>query len=637
MKNLLLLLNLHSHSTERIVLRVFFAVSLISSILIFSACEDDSDNGGPAGLGKPFNIVVDGLNNSIVSVAYVSADGSKMFVRAVADDYYYRSSNGGETFTLVENAFATKTVAIDNQGNLLTYDNKIFIGSSGFQNVTAPGEIILGDNGKMFSYHLNTGKVFAKNVTDASFTEVPMPITPTPGSGGSTYHAVKAIGKGLLFIDASGAATRTIKTFLLDEASMTWSERAFTVERSAINNCNGLSQNERYKYVGNNTIALKGCSGFALLNVSTGAVTTLGFPPIEGMATMGEPFMDNQNNLYVYGGNYSTPPVYSVYKYSGSSWAVSNDIRLPSGTDNLPFAADASNNLYFNGQAPGPTTLSGFVKYNAQANSMTELGAPAYDVTITDATAVSESRVLLVAENKLIDFTSGGLEVVDIGEVSHVNILSDGRWVAGGRDRIQISDDEGETWTETKNIFSSIDTDGVSLKVFRTRLVDGKVLVSGLFHWQYYNQALGVYQDKYENMFVEFDGNSSSDSDTNIPNDLLPTCIGPDGTVYGKGQFVSDFGSTTDHYEIKPGETPELLTSIGFSPMIITDDNLQMAIGVAADQSGFEVIVRNNTTDEWRSANTPLPGGLTGSYEALKIIQSGNRMVFVKSGEVYVN
>jgi hypothetical protein len=613
-------------------------LAAIIVVVSFQSCREDEDPQGPAGaLGKSFNLAVDKITNSTVKSILVSADGTKIVIGSPLDNKRYYSTDGGATFNMIENVYVASAVAVDNKGSFILQNGSAYH-SNAIVNLNAPGTIMLGDNGKVFSWHHNEGKMFYKVFADASFTQAVMPITPTPGSGGSTYYAMKAIGKGALVIDAKGTDTRTVRAFLLDETSLQWTEKTFTVPVADINGCSALQRFEKFTYGGNNIILMTGCKGVALLNMNDGSTKLLPYPTIDGIPAAGEPFLDNKGQVYLMIGAYGAISALPMYVHNGSTWSVASDImyNFESG---YVMATDGAGNLYYNSRSGAGESLTGLVKVNAQTGARTPINAPKVTSRIHDAVAPSNDVILLVTDQKLLryDVNTRKATAFNIGEISHVNILPDGRWLAGGADRILTSTDEGANWTETKEIFSKANKNRGAATVVKSRIVNGKLLISGVFWYTYQNLSLGLTQNKYDNIAVEVSGTTSTEISYQFPADFQPSCFAPDGTLYGIAEFVTEFGTTTDFYELKPNTAPLRFTDPGLriTPMIITDENLQMGVGSSTTGTGLEVFTRNGSIEPWAPTNTMLPAA-TVNFSSYKIRESGGKIVVVADSQVFL-
>ena len=629
------------HSTNKFsaaFIRIMIVICLFSGV---SSCDNEEDPHGPeSALGESFTQIVDGLTNSFARSVIISADGSKILAVPHGSNAFVYSSDGGATFSALDNAYLNNIEAVDNQGTFYVPGYGLYRNNT-FLTLSAPGQVILGDNGKVFSYDANWGKLYQKNVTDTDFNEVTLPIAVTPGSGGYTYYAIKAMGKGILFIAVTGYQSKTLKTFLLDEGTLQWSEREFTFEYSSISSCAGPATNETYSFAGRNILIAKGCSGLALFDLSNGNKTFVNFPEIEGMKNIGDAAIDNKGQLHLIAGAYSAYAPLDVYVYDGSSWTKNTDIVMAGTGGNLILKADADCNLYYNSGSGAGESLAGLVKFNAQTGIKTGMNVPTTNVTITDAALVDSDELLLIAERKLLryDISSHEFSMPGITDVSHVNVLSDGRWVVGGVDRVLVSHDHGATWTETKNIFSSVNPARGSASVIKSRMINGQLLLLGTFAYKYDNLSLGITQDKYDNIAVHFDGTISSATAHQYPSDFITTGVGPDETIYGYAYFVTETGSTPDYYEVKQNIAPVHLNTQGeieFSPQIITDDNIQMSIKPASSGTAYEVVIRKSSNEEWQSSSTELPGGLVAAT-VTKIIQSNARIIWIYGTDVYLS
>ena len=612
---------------------------IILSFLIIISCKEDDPSGAEGALGKQFNLALGQVTSSLATSILVSADGTKIFVSTspTGGPYYY-SADGGKTFTQKENIYLRYATYIDNQGNILTSDKYLFVNSAA-TTVTSFDELILGDNGKIFSYNQNSGTIKYKNISSGDFTAVTMPITPTPGSGGSTYYCKKAPGKGLLFIDVSGSGTRTVKAFLLDEVTMMWSTHTLTFDTNSINNCTTLNRFERFAYLGSNIVTVKGCTGTAMLDLATSNTTYLNYPNIENAIDTdlrdGQIFLDNKKQVYIVVGTYADLNKKFVYRYNGTTWSQLDGYVALS---QLPvFTADQAGNIYYNASDGAGESIQGAVKINVTTNEKTPLALPLVKLNITDAAAISSNTLLVVVEGRLYehDITGNTITKMSLSDINHINVLSDGRLLAGGPDKVYLSSDDGKSWTETKKVFSSVDATKAGFAVTRSRIVNGKIMLTGVYSYTYNNLSLGITQNKYDNVVVEFDGSGTTKLSYQFPSDFLPSAIGPDATIYGVALFVSEFGTISDVYELKQNVTPERLKMPKGSPQIVTDDGLQMSVLNAKTGGGYEVVTRGSSGEDWASTNTPLPAG-SGSG-TLVLRQSGDRLVFIHDTEVYVS
>ena len=615
---------------------------LTFTILLLTSCKEDERVGPEGALGKSFNLAVPSITSSIAYSLLVSSDGTKIFSATQANNSgFYYSSDGGKTFKQIDNIYLNSATAIDNNGNILLSNAQIFTNGA-IASMNSFDQLILGDNGKVFSYNQNSAIIKQRTISGGDFTTVTTPFSATPGSGGSTYYALKAPGKGLLFLDVSGSvtATRTVKAYLLDEASLTWTNATVTFNSGTLNTCNNLNRFERFTYAGNNTLTVKGCTGTALIDLTTTNATNLTYPPIENVIDTdlrdGQIFVDNKKQVYIIAGSYDDLTRKYAYKFDGTQWAQVDGFLALNTTS--VFAADQAGNIYFNSVKGAGESLKGAVKMNVNTGTQTGLTLPTTGLTISDAATIGNDHVLVAVEGTLYDYdvVSGTKISTALKDINHINVLSDGRWLAGGTNHLYLSGDNGKNWIETKNIFSSIDPKMGSAAVYKSRIINNRIVINGVHKYLYYNLSLGVEQKKYDNIMIEFDGQTATKLSYQFPPDFLVSSLGPDGTAYGTALFVSEFGTVVDRYDLKENVTPERLKNGGITPQEITDSGLQMTINNTKDGLGFEVVTRGSSAEDWASSNTPLPGG-AGSYDGLQIRLSGDKVLFIRQSEVYLS
>lgn len=609
-------------------------------IVLLAACNKDEDPAGPAGaLNKPFNLVMTGLESTVAHSIVVSGDGNWILAgvnNQTNPDFWY-SKNGGTTFSQVSQSMQNRVkgvVAISNQGVIINNQNQVWNLEAGTQVPVSGGEyVILGDNGKVFVYHFNSATLSFKNIGDANFQTITKPVVAQPGSA-NVYQAVKAPGKGVAFVVSPVTrANKNVDVHVLDEGTMTWSSYSVSVIWNNINNCNNLQMYERFTFGNAKTMIMKGCSGMAVIDVTSGQTRYVPYPVIENVVPEsfrdGLTLMDNAGDLYISAGAFGQSSL--VYRFKDDQWKLAFDNRDASTV----VALDANGNIFYNSWKSEALVMKSPVKENVQSGDRKILQLPREKEQILDA-IVLDDEIILVSALQLFryDMASSSLTRFSLDNISHFNILSDGRWVAGGSDEIHISNDEGKTWTKTDKLFSpSVTQFQVGMTVTDTRLVNGQLMILGTSTYYYNNLTLGLTQTKHDNMLVSQSGGKQN---YQFPSDMSDGVIAPDGTLYGSALFVSEFGSVSDFYIIKPGTTPTRLTiKQGPTPHIITDDGLQITLRGAVEGGGLEINTRGNVDEEWKSASEVLPN--SSSFNGvMKLRAGGDGITFINGPEVYV-
>lgn len=615
------------------------ASSLILTVITLAfliSCKDDEPSGPAGALGKSFNLAIDKVTSSLAYSLLVSPDGTKILASMVYNNTeLYYSTDGGTTFTrTAEGMFLHNFLDIDNQGNILTDDDRVFNNGTFVNSVSTFDKLILGSNGKLFSYNANSGAIkYSEAGTITAFTDLTLPATSTPGAA---YYVMRAAGKGLLYLEVKSG---TVKAFILDESTMQWNDAVtFTYDYQTLNACGTLSRYERFAYSGSNIITVKGCTGLALLDLTNSNTTYINFPDVEEIVDTdirdGQLFIDSKKQVYFTARSYADISNMVVHKYDGSSWtSIDGFIPMENSVSNL--ATDQAGHIYYNTSNGAGESVKGTVKVDVDNNTKTGLALPTTSLVITDAAGTGNDHLMIVVGSELYDYDISQHKATHMGltAISHINVLSDGRFVAGGNDHVYISTDDGKNWTETKNLFSSVDATKGNASVTRSRIINGKIVMTGVYQYYYDNLSLGVRQTRYDDIAIEF-SNASAMLPYQFPADFLPSAIGPDGIVYGIALFVNEFGTTTDRYELKPGTAPERLETKGISPQIVTDEGLQLAISPKQSGGAFEIVSRSSSTGEWASTNTTLPGTFTGEN---LLRQSGDKLVYVHQTEVYLS
>jgi hypothetical protein len=393
----------------------------------------------------------------------------------------------------------------------------------------------------------------------------------------------------------------------------------------------------KFTYAGNNIITVKGCSGVAVVDLSTSDKTEITFPDIEHLIYTdirdGQIFVDDKKQVYFAAGTYEDLSRKFVYKYNGTGWSVLEGY-YPVGTMSV-FAADQAGNIYYNASDGAGESIRGAVKIKVTSHERKALSLPLNQLLITDAAAISNNTLLLIVEGDLYehDITAGTTVKTSLSGVNHINILSDGRLLAGGADVVYLSSDEGKSWAGTTKVFSSVDATKDAAAVSRSRIVNGKIILDGVYAYFYDNLTLGLRQSKYDNVAVEFDGGKSTKLPYTFPGDFQPQAIGTDGVIYGFAVLQFDFQSVTDVYELKPNVASDRLPE-GTSPQVIADSGLQMSVR-GAQNGGLEVMTRNSSSEEWKSTNTPLPALSSGGSVDLRL--SGDRLLVIHGTELYIS
>jgi hypothetical protein len=607
-------------------------------IALLAACSKDEDPAGPAGaLNKPFNLALGGIESTTGYKIAVSPDGTKVLVgigNDVNPEFHY-SKDGGATFSPALSINLRYASEISSNGLVLTSQNRVYQAESGVEVPISGGEtVILGDKGKVFVYHFNSATISYKNVGEPAFQPITKPVPANPGSA-EAYSAIKVPGKGLAFVVSPiNRSDKTISAHILDEATMTWSSHSAPVVWNSINGCNNLGQFERFVFGSNNTLIMKGCTGMALMDLAAGTTKYVAYPAVTNSFPEsfrdGLTMMDTKGSLYVAAG-VAGEPFFRLYQFKDNKWEALPGNAI--GTQAL--AMDNNNNIFYNSEKSEGTIIRSPVKVNVQSGTKTLLALPRTKEQIFDAIVVDD-EVVFISSLKLYRYgiAGGELTKVDLSNISHFNILSDGRWVAGGADEINISTDKGKTWTKTDKLFSpSLTQFQVNLVVTDTRIVNGQVMILGTSTYYYNNQSLGSQQVKHDNLLVSLSGGKQN---YQFPPDLSDGVIGPDGTLYGVALFVSEFGTVSDFYEIKTGVAPKRLTvKQGPTPHIIGDDGLQITLRGAFEGGGLEIFTRKSVDEDWTSVSEKLPNTSTVNG-IMKLRAGGKGLTFVNGPEVYV-
>ncbi len=605
-------------------------------IALLTGCSKDDDPAGPAAaLDKPFNLVMTGLESTIAYSLMVSPDGTKVLAginNEVNPEFHY-SKDGGATFSPVTgmNGNLKYATELSSNGLVLTSQNRVYNMEGGTQVSISGGElVVLGDKGKVFVYHHNTATLSQKSITETAFQPITKPVVANPGSAAS-YYAIKVPGKGVGFVVSPiNRSDKTVSVHILDEANMTWTSHNAEITWANINTCNNLMQSEKFVFASSSVMIMKGCSGMALIDIAKGETKYVKYPasPTTPNSDLdGTIAIDNSGNMFIAAAS-ATEPIRRIFQYKSDKWEVAfNNLESSS-----LMAMDNNGILYFNSGAGEGTVMKSPVKVNIQSGAKTLLPLPRMKEQVFDAIAL-ENEVILVTSSRLFryDIASTSLTKFDLNSISHFNILSDGRWVAGGADEIYLSSDEGKTWAKTDKLFSpSLTPFQQGLVVTDTRIVNGQLLILGTSTYTYQNLSIGVTQVKHDNMLVALGGGKLN---YQFPADFSDGIIAQDGTLYGSAMFVSDFGNSLDFYEIQPATPPRQLTiKQGPPPHVITDDGLQMTLGNAG--SGFQVVTRKTVDEEWTPVGSPLPN-TTSSFSGLKLRAGGGGLTFINISEVY--
>lgn len=605
--------------------------------LLAAGCNKDEDPSGAAGaVNKPFNLVVNGLESTTAYKLMVSPDGTKVLVGIDNDvnPAYHYSKDGGTTFTQVGEALNRNlryASEISNNGIVLTSQNQVFQMEGGAAvTVSGANYVILGDKGKVFIYDHNSSTISHKNVGESTFQPIANPVTVNPGGG----VVVKAPGKGVaLVVPGIPRADKTVAVYLLDETTLTWSTHSAPLVWSNINGCNNLNQFERFAFGANNTLIMKGCTGMALMDLAAGTTKYVTYPVITNVVP--ESFRDGMTLMDKSGALYVNAQVFGeyfsrLYQYKDNKWEAFGDNQVGIAT----LALDMNGNIFYNSLKGEKAVIKSPVKLNIQSGARILLNLPRTKEQIVDAVAVGD-EVMVISNSVLYRYNiaAGELKSVDLPNISHFNILSDGRWVAGGADEIYLSTDKGTSWTKTDKLFSpSLTPLQVGMAVTDTRIVNGQLLILGTSTYYYNNLTLGIRMTKHDNMLISLNGGKQN---YQFPVDMYDGKIGPDGVLYGCAAFVSDIINTLDFYEIKTGATPTRLTlKQGPTPHIITDEGMQIALRGAFDGVGLQVYTRNNVSEEWKAVGEKLPNTAT-TNGVMKLRAGGSGLTFVNGPEVY--
>lgn len=611
-------------------------LALVIPVIILSSCSPEEEpSGGDVPVGKTFTVAVPGIEQSLANAIHVSENGQHIYVRinnSVSSGLFY-SSDAGETF-VEKNIFTSnyRIESVDNEGTVATSPKSIFL-SNGTQISARPGyDFILGDHGKVFAYdqYLNLDY---RDTGSGDFETIEIPAV----EGGSQIF-VKAPGKGIALIDTKGSPDVKVNLHLLDEQSLAWTSHTITINYTEINGCNNLNVFLRYHVQHNNMLIVKGCTGLAVCNLNTGSVEYVPYdnPDLAVYTDLRDnPVQsDEDGNLYMTYSNYGASQYQYLYQYNGSEWHPVDDYVSVSASGSIYQVNH--NRVYYNSETISGTSIKGMTVWDIGTDTKTPLKLISETLTISEAVAIDKDAVLLIADNKLFKYNigSGMLHRYEgMATITHVNVLPDGRWIAGSIDKLYLSSDNGNTWDVEEAIFSQV-SGNTSMGVNETIIINGKLVAVGTFSYKYDNLSTGLYIDKYDNQVVELNGSTWSSLPYQFPNDYIIACISPQGTIYGSVQWINSF---TQQYESKsyvvhPGmPAAETTESI---PQLITDNGEHIVMRKTKDGIDYEIETRAGETGEWKATGTKFTPPV--SYGNVRLALANGRLTLVFHSEVYV-
>ena len=611
------------------------------SLLIFTAafvstsCDDENEPIGPVPSGGSFSLAVPEVGRSLAKSVAVSENGEHIYMQAygsVSNSMYY-SSDAGDTFEEI-NSFSTneRIVNVDNDGTVLTSSGMLFAADGSNMSVSLPGyEFILGDNGKEFAYSANgMGDLKYRNTNENEFHAITPPVY-----SGSNIKVVKAPGQGIAVVEYLHAGNPEVKVHVISEATLDITGRTLTIDNDLINQC-GLNRFYGFNFQYNNVLIVKGCTGLAICDLSDNTIEYRTYPDdIDAVYTDLRDYpvqMDDEGNIYMIYASYINSQLQNVFRFEGNDLEPLDDYFQDASIGGV-FVVN-HHTAYYNSTTVDGTVIASMTKVDLSSGTKTQLRAIAEPLNISEAVAADDNTVLLVVNADLYRYSvsAGNLHRYDdLQHISHVNILSDGRWLAGSTGKLYLSGNEGSSWTAEENIFAS---SGDSYPVNETRLIGGKLLVIGTNIIPYYNQTTGMTVNNYSSYVVESTGPGSWRAANYQLNSIQPVCIGHDGTIYGNIEFTDPFTyqPTMIPYVIREGAAAaEFPKGV---PALVANDGSQVRL-FGANPNELEIQVRAGEDGEWKGSGSKFaPGGnLFGTYR----LQMGNGIfTLVYHSEVYV-
>lgn len=609
-------------------------LSIFCSVL-FVGCDNEDDEVGPIKSGGTFAIAVPEIGRSLAQGMQVSENNQHIYLHAVgsvSNDLFY-SSDGGETFSKSAiNVNGNYIIDIDNNGAILTSGGAVILADGTNMSSSISGyDYILGDNGKIFAYS-QYGEFKYRTTTEFDLHDV-SGISVTAGN----FKVVKAPGKGFAVIQATSGNTPMITANVIDEQSLDIAAFTVTIDRNQINGCNSLNAFMGYNFQRNNILVVKGCTGFAMCDLTSGTVEYVSYPDVESAVytdLRDYPLqMDAEGNFYIMYSTYAQSTMPKVYRYDGSDFSELTDfISLSNGGN--PFIV-RGNNLYFNSKTIQGTSLAGMTRWDISNESREQLTAVIEPMPISDAVAIDVNNLLLVADNDLFKYNAATSELSrfsNLSNVTHVNILSDGKWIAGGMNKLYSSTNKGSSWELSDDLFAST---GNGYAVNGTRMVNGEILIVGTNQSTYYNQSTGMWVDQYANAAVTGNGMSWSEANYAFPGDFQLSTITPEGIIYGGVQFIDPFTYQPSIIPkiVRPGVLSAEDATQGI-PMLVTDAGEQIRL-FAPTSYELEVQTRAGDNGEWQGTGSKFvsDGLVYGNYQ---ITLANNILTLVYHSEVYV-
>ncbi len=601
-------------------------LALITFVFTFSSCsKDDELSGGPVPSGRTFSPAVPSVGRSLATTLHVSENGEHIFIKTegVSSSSFFYSADGGETFTEMKTFQSNNYITtVDNTGRFITTYNQVFeangtpvtLGLSGYS-------YILGDNGRVYAYNQNF-QLQSKSLGSGDF----QPIT-VPTFEGSYQNFIKAPGKGIAIVDRKGVLSGDVqlKVHVLDEQTLEWTEHALAVNSTTINGCNNLNRFIGYQMMYNNILIAKGCSGFAVVNLNTEDIRYVDFPDTDNAIYTdlrdNGLYMDDNGTIYLSYATYADSQTQRIYSYNGTEWTLLEDYLPYSGVPTI-FQAHHSK-IFYNSTEISGTSVENLVVQDLSTDTKTGLNIPSRELEIQDSVAVTNDEFLVVVDNDLYKYEKSSDKLSrydDLTRITHVNILSDGQWIAGGLDKVYLSSDEGKNWTLHESIFFE-STGNNLMTVNESRIVNGKLIVVGTFAYKYYNFSTGMDVDKFDNLVIELNGGNWTQADYQFPADCRIACISPTGTIYG---YVVSMNSFTYQYEsvqylLNPGIAPQSTTEN--IPEVITDKGEQIVIRVTKDGQSHEVHTRPGDSGEWTATGSKFTAPV--NYGDMRLLMGG--------------
>jgi hypothetical protein len=618
-----------------VCMKKLLSLVLFSMALTLISCDDEPESIGSVPSGKTFSLVVPEIGRSIAKSIIVSENGEHIYMQAygnVSNSLFY-SSDGGETF-VEKNAVSSldRITGLDNDGTFVTSRGALFLADGTDMTSGLPGyQVILGDNGKVFAYSMY-GDLKYRNTNEYEWQT----LTP-PAYAGWSLKVVKAPGLGFAIFESISPGSPLVKAHVIEESSLEMTSYELTIDHAQINGCNNLNAFLGFDFQYNNMVVIKGCSGLAIYDLSANTVEYRTYPDIDNPVytdLRDYPVqMDDDGNIYVTYATYANAQVPSAYRFEGNDLVPLEDFYSDSNIGGV-FLVN-HNTAYYNSNHPEETIITSMVKENLSSGAKTQLRAVTEPIPVLEAVAVDDHTVLLIAEGRLYKYDANSSILSrydDLEWVSHVNVLSDGRWVAGGQSKLYLSGNDGSSWTTEENIFAS---SGNSFSVNETRIIDGKLFVLGTNAIPYYNQTTGMTVMQYDNHVVVSGGPGSwSSANYQALSGFRPTCIGHDGTLYGGVEFVDPFTnqSSSIPYAAREGGPPVEFPA--GTPALVTDKGEHITLH-SATSNELEIMIRPGEDGEWKSTGSKFvsSGQIFGDYQ---IKEAGGPFTLVYHSEVYV-